>query len=138
MAGGGRPGLGGLEGLPEADRAPFLRTLGHPAVVARLNWMMGAGWRGGLGSLILTRRGGGGQILHGAAEPVYPWLPWWFYRYSNGRCHSPSVNVAWQLHDVGDVEGGFAAAIGALRPFSRALSISGVIFYTQQTGGARK
>ena len=105
MAGSGRPGVGDLHSLPPEDREVFYRTLGHPAIAARLNWMMGPGWRGSLGSLILTQQGGGGQGLHGAGEPVYPWINWWFYKYANGRCHTPSINVAWQLHDVGDAEG---------------------------------
>ena len=115
MQGTGRPGFGNLHLLDPPDREPFLRTLGHPEVAKRLNWMMGAGWRAerGLGSLILTQAGGGGQALHGAGEPVYPWLNWWFYRYSNGRCHTPSINVAWQLHSVGDSEGGFVVVPGS-------------------------
>ena len=50
---------GGLLGLPRPHCDPFRRMLTCPALVHRLNWMMGAGWALAHGSLGIrtTRRG---------------------------------------------------------------------------------
>ena len=113
MRGSGRPGLS-VADLSDEHRQPFQRMLAHPALVHRLNWMLGGHFRTeGLGSLIATRRGGGGQILHGNGAPIYPNINWWPYLYQNGRCHTGQVNVAWQLHDVTDGEGGFVVVPGS-------------------------
>ena len=42
LAGTGRPDLKGLFELPDGHAAPFLRMLDHPAVIQRLNWLLGA------------------------------------------------------------------------------------------------
>ena len=113
MRGSGRPGVSVTE-LPIEHRLPFQRMLAHPALVHRLNWMLGGHFRTeGLGSVIATRRGGGGQILHGNGDPIYPNINWWPYLYQNGRCHTGQVNVAWQIHDVTDQEGGFVVVPGS-------------------------
>jgi hypothetical protein len=39
-----RPRFGGLYTLPQPHCAPFRRMLAHPAVVERMNWMLGLGW----------------------------------------------------------------------------------------------
>lgn len=113
MRGTGRPSLSIID-LPDEERKPFQRMLAHPALVHRLNWMLGGHFRTeGLGSIIATRRGGGGQILHGNGAPIYPNINWWPYLYRNGRCHTGQVNVAWQLHDVTQEEGGFVVVPGS-------------------------
>ena len=45
QAGTGRPLLSGLLDLPAPYNAPFRRMIAHPAVVHRLNWMGGSGYR---------------------------------------------------------------------------------------------
>ena len=40
----------------------------HPAVVERLNWMMGPGWAESPASASVNRPGAGGQQIHGAPE----------------------------------------------------------------------
>ncbi len=113
MQGTGRPGLS-VADLPAEYRPPFEEMLAHPALVHRLNWMLGGHFRTeGMGGIITTRRGGGGQILHGNGDPIYPNINWWPYLYRNGRCHTGQVNVAWQLHDVTDQEGGFVVVPGS-------------------------
>ena len=42
MAGTGRPGFNNLMQLNEEERAPFVKMLAHPALVHRLNWMLGS------------------------------------------------------------------------------------------------
>jgi hypothetical protein len=39
-----RPRMGGLYTLPEPHSAPFRKMIAHPAVVQRLNWMLGPGY----------------------------------------------------------------------------------------------
>ena len=113
MRGTSRPGLSVVD-LPAKDRAPFQKMLAHPALVHRLNWMLGGHFRTeGIGSVITTRDGGGGQILHGNGDPIYPNINWWSYLYRNGRCYTGQVNVTWQLHDVTDREGGFVVVPGS-------------------------
>jgi len=113
MRGSGRPGLGVTE-LPAEHLPPFQRMVADPVLVHRLNWMLGGHFRTeGFGSVIATRRGGGGQILHGNGDPIYPNINWWPYLYQNGKCYTGQVNVAWQLHDVTDQEGGFVVVPGS-------------------------
>ena len=79
MRGTSRPGMDIMSSITdEADRAPFVKMLAHPALVQRLNWMCGGHFRAEhLGSVIMSRRGTGGQILHGNGDPVYPNISWW-------------------------------------------------------------
>ena len=113
MRGTGRPGIA-VTDLSDEHRRPFQKMLAHPALVHRLNWMLGGHFRTeGMGGIITTRRGGGGQILHGNGDPIYPNINWWPYRYQNGRCHTGQVNVTWQLHDVTEEEGGFVVVPGS-------------------------
>ena len=42
LTGTGRPDLQDLFSLPEPYCRPFRRMLAHPAVISRLNWMIGA------------------------------------------------------------------------------------------------
>ena len=113
MRGTGRPGLSLVE-LAAEHRRPFQRMMAHPALVHRLNWMLGGHFRTeGIGGVIATRRGGGGQILHGNGAPIYPNINWWPYLYRNGRCYTGQVNVTWQLHDITEQEGGFVVVPGS-------------------------
>ena len=99
-----------------ADRAPFIRMLAHPALVQRLSWMMGGHFRAeSLGRVLQTRPGGAGQGLHGNGDPIYSNNSWWNYNFesSSGRLHTGQINVAWQLHDVTDEEGGFVVVPGS-------------------------
>lgn len=113
MKGTGRPGMAVID-LPDEHRKPFEKMLAHPALVHRLNWMLGGHFRiEGMGGIITTRRGGGGQILHGNGDPVYPNINWWPYLYQNGRCHTGQINVTWQLRDVTENEGGFVVVPGS-------------------------
>ena len=58
----------GLEALPRPHCDHFRRMVAHPAVVERLNWMMGAGWAESPASASVNRPGAGGQQIHGAPE----------------------------------------------------------------------
>ena len=88
MQGTGRPGMDVMTTIKdEADRAPFVKMLAHPALVQRLNWMCGGHFRAEhLGSVIMSRRGTGGQILHGNGDPVYPNISWWDCESAEALC----------------------------------------------------
>ena len=88
MQGTGRPGMDVMTTITdEADRAPFVKMLAHPALVQRLNWMCGGHFRAEhLGSVIMSRRGTGGQILHGNGDPVYPNISWWDCESAEALC----------------------------------------------------
>ena len=58
----------GLEALPRPHCDYFRRMVAHPAVVERLNWMMGPGWAESPASASVNRPGAGGQQIHGAPE----------------------------------------------------------------------
>jgi hypothetical protein len=92
------PPSGGLLGLPRPFCEPFRRMLDCPALVSRLNWMMGAGWAvphiGRHMGIRTTRRGDVGLFLHAAATPVGPTNQMtWF----DGHCHCEYVNVTYQV-----------------------------------------
>lgn len=55
----------GLEDLPKPHCDAFRRMIAHPAVVERLNWMMGPGWAESPASASVNRPGAGGQQMHG-------------------------------------------------------------------------
>eukprot|EP01052_Picozoa_sp_SAG31_P042937 SAG31_NODE_6986_length_1826_cov_2.101911_1_plen_269_part_10 len=65
MAGRGRMDLSGLLQLPPPHCNPFLELVVHPAVVKRLLWMEGAGFKANTGLAICSERGCAGQQLHG-------------------------------------------------------------------------
>lgn len=63
---------------------------------------------------ICSVKGTGGQLLHaGAGLPVNRLdpqnNPHHLYEVRNGRTYCNKVNVAWQLTDVGEDDGGFGA-----------------------------
>ena len=113
LAGTGRPTLTGLLELPRPWCEPFRKMLAHPAVVHRLTWMGGKGFRCTGFEAICTPRGGAGHFLHGGNEPLSPSRN---YTFQNGRSYAlggPSVGVAWQLRDVTAEDGGFACVPGS-------------------------
>ena len=61
LAGTGRPDMKGLFELPNGGAAPFLRMLDHPAVIHRLNWILGAGYLCEQNTAICSVFGSSGQ-----------------------------------------------------------------------------
>ena len=70
QAGTGRPLLSGLLDLPAPYNAPFRRMIAHPAVVHRLNWMGGSGYRTGGATVFCAVQGTSGHSLHDGNEPM--------------------------------------------------------------------
>ncbi len=113
LAGTGRPTMTGLLEMPRPYCEPFRKMLAHPAVVHRLTWMGGKGFRCTGFEAICTASGGAGHFLHGGNEPLSPSRN---YTFQNGRSYAlggPSVAVAWQLRDVTENDGGFACVPGS-------------------------
>ena len=112
ISGTGRPDLRGLFELPAPHNAPFLRMLAHPAIIQRLNWMIGAGYKVTQNTALCHVKGSSGQMLHaGNANPTDIGK---HYEMVNGRAHTRSaINVAWQLNDVGPDDGGFVIVPGS-------------------------
>ena len=58
-------------------------------------------------------KGTGGQLLHAeagpSADPAEQINPHHLYEVKNGRTYCNKVNVAWQLSDVNEEDGGFGA-----------------------------
>ena len=102
--------LSGLFELPPPHCEPFRAMIAHPAVVQRLNWMMGSGFRLGPARAMCYEPGSSGLYLHGGGEPARSRN---HYAFQNGRTQCESVNVAWQLGDVGEGEGGFVYVPGS-------------------------
>jgi ectoine hydroxylase-related dioxygenase (phytanoyl-CoA dioxygenase family) len=112
ISGTGRPDLKGLFQLPAPHNAPFLRMLAHPAVIQRLNWMIGAGYRVTQNTALCHVKGSSGQMLH--SGNTNPTCIGKHYEMVNGRVHTRSgINVAWQLSDVGPGDGGFVVVPGS-------------------------
>ena len=96
--------------LPEPYCEPFRRMIAHPALIRRLNWIMGSGFECRQCSLFAHRKGGVGHYLHsGTAAPSVGN----HYRLRNGRAYCEYVNVAWQLRDVTAADGGFCCIPGS-------------------------
>ncbi len=112
ISGTGRPDLKDLFQLPAPHNAPFLKMLAHPAVIQRLNWMIGPGYRATQNTALCHVKGSSGQMLHsGNANPTCIGK---HYEMVNGRVHTRSgINVAWQLTDVGPDDGGFVVVPGS-------------------------
>ena len=104
--------------LPQPHREPFRRMLAHPAVLSRLEWMLGRGYR--LWNPPTAREtpiGGTGQQLHGGLGWSQRGVPADFhsYHFAHGRSNCESVNVAWQLCDQGAGDGGFCVLPGSAK-----------------------
>ena len=110
LAGTGRPVLGRLLELPHPWCEPFRRMVAHPAVVNRLTWMGGSGFRCGQPSAFCAVKGTSGHSLHDSNEPLNPSRS---YIYKNGRSYCEAVTVSWQLRDVTADDGGFACVPGS-------------------------
>ena len=96
--------------LPEPYCEPFRRMIAHPALIRRLNWIMGSGFECRQCSLFAHRKGGVGHYLHsGTAAPKAGN----HYRLRNGRAYCEHLNVAWQLRDVTAADGGFCCIPGS-------------------------
>ena len=110
LAGTGVPSLKGLFDLPEPHAEPFRRMLAHPAVVHRLNWMMGSVFMFRNARAICSVKGTSGHGLHSGRDPARPVGT---YVVQNGRTYCEAINVAWQLRDVTEADGGFVCIPGS-------------------------
>ena len=110
QAGTGRPLLPGLLDLPAPYNTPFRRMIAHPAVVQRLNWMKGSGYRTGGATVFCAVQGTSGHALHDGNEPMSPSRG---YDFKNGRSYAETVTITWQLRDVEPGLGGFACVPGS-------------------------
>lgn len=113
LTGTGRPTMGGVLELPRPYCEPFRKMVANPAVVHRLTWMGGKGFRCTGFEALCTVKGGTGHFLHGGNEPLSPSRNCTF---QNGRSYAlggPSVAVAWQLRNVTEDEGGLPACRAA-------------------------
>ena len=110
QAGTGRPLLSGLLDLPAPYNEPFRRMIAHPAVVQRLNWMGGSGYRTGGATVFCAVQGTSGHALHDGNEPMSPSRGYYF---KNGRSYCETVTITWQLRDVEPGLGGFACVPGS-------------------------
>ena len=105
-----RPRLGGLYQLPKPHYEPFRKMIAHPAIVQRLNWMLGYGFRESTEPMCCVYpTGTTGGSLHGQNPGGAAVI--------NGRPLVEQVNVAWALHDevpgFGDNSGGFICVPGS-------------------------
>jgi ectoine hydroxylase-related dioxygenase (phytanoyl-CoA dioxygenase family) len=110
QAGTGRPLLPGLLDLPAPYNTPFRRMIAHPAVVHRLNWMGGSGYRTSGATVFCAVQGTSGHSLHDGNEPMSPSRGYYF---KNGRSYAETVTITWQLRDVEPGLGGFACVPGS-------------------------
>ncbi len=102
-------GMGELWNLPAPHCEPFRKMLAHPALIARLNWMMGSGYQATQMSAFLHEKGGSGHHLH--AGNCVPSVAN-HYEVRNGRAYCEYVNVVWQLRKVTRADGGFCVVPG--------------------------
>lgn len=110
LTGTGLSSLGGLFELPKPYCEPFRKMIAHPAVVQRMNWMIGSGFKFGSARAICYVQGSSGHFLHGGAEPAKPTNN---YALQNGRTACQTLNAAWQLRDVSEEDGGFVCVPGS-------------------------
>ena len=106
----GRSSMGDPWKLPAPYGEPFQRMVAHPALIQRLNWIMGSGFECMLCSGFLSGKGSSGHSLHAAGSPAVVSN---HYRQQNGRVYSEYLNVAWQLRDVTLADGGFVCVPGS-------------------------
>ena len=123
LAGTPFPSLYGLFDLPHPYCDPFREMVAHPAVVQRLNWMMGSGYYLSRARAIHYERGTSGTFIHSKPEPATPRNT---YALQNGRAYSEQVNVNWQLVDTRAGDGGFVCVPGSHKanyPMPEALTL---------------
>ena len=106
---GHRSSMRDLWNLPAPHCEPFRRMIAHPALIQRLNWMMGSGYGVTQCNAFLSEKGGSGLFMHSGS-----WDPRAanHYEVRNGRAYCEWVNVVWQLRDVTPEDGGFAVVPG--------------------------
>lgn len=103
-----RPRLRGLYQLPQPHAAAFVRMAAHPAVMDRLEWMLGKGFAESMEPHAhVSRHGDAGQSLH---APIGG--PATLLRPVDGKPYHHSVNVQWVLRDVEEGDGGFCVIPG--------------------------
>ena len=88
----------------------FQRMIANPALVQRLNWVMGSGFECMMCNGFLFGKGSSGHSLHSPATPAKVTN---HYRQQNGRVYAEYLNVAWQLRDVTPADGGFVCVPGS-------------------------
>ena len=123
LAGAPFPSLHGLFDFPHPYCEPFREMIAHPAVVQRLNWMMGSGYYLSRAKAIHYERSTSGLFIHSKPEPATPRNT---YALQNGRAYSEQVNVNWQLVDTNAEDGGFVCVPGSHKanyPMPEALSL---------------
>ena len=117
LAGTSRPDVQGLFELePREHAAPFIRMLAHPALLCRLQWMLGPGFSCHQNTAICSGRGTGGQQMHAGAGPGDEYMtpegennPQHLYAVRGHQTFCNKVNVAWQLTDTEPSDGGFVS-----------------------------
>ena len=105
-----RPRIGGLYHLPKPNCDPFRMMISHPAIVQRLNWILGPGFKEFNEPMCcIYPKGTTGGSLHGQAPADYT-VNGIFPRVEN-------VNVLWSLNDEApgfdDNSGGFLCVPGS-------------------------
>ncbi|NKB72468.1 MAG: hypothetical protein GKR89_35780 [Candidatus Latescibacteria bacterium] len=105
-----RSSMGDPWTLPKPHGEPFRRMIAHPALIQRLNWIMGSGFECMMCNGFLSARGSSGHTLHAGVHPARVTN---HYRQQNGRVYAEYLNVAWQLRDVGPGDGGFVCVPGS-------------------------
>lgn len=109
-SGVGRSSLGDPWTLPDPHGEPFRRMIAGPALIQRLNWIMGSGFECMQCNGFLSGKGSSGHALHSPATPARVTN---HYRQQNGRVYAEYLNVAWQLRDVTREDGGFVCVPGS-------------------------
>ena len=105
-----RPRLGGLYHLPRTDCDAFRKMIAHPAIVERLNWMLGLGYKESFEPMCcIYPKGTTGGSVHGQNRFDYG---------AHGFVPQVErVNVLWSLNDeapgFADNSGGFICIPGS-------------------------
>ena len=111
LQGTGRPTLSGFLEMERPYCDPYRALLAHPALVYRLNVMMGKGFRLDHGPLLIGgAKGTEGLTMHGSGEPHRPMVA---YHHQNGETYVGGVTVTWYLADANAGDGGFACVPGS-------------------------
>ena len=98
LQGTGRPTLSGFLEMERPYCDPYRALLAHPALVYRLNVMMGKGFRLDHGPLLIGgAKGTEGLTMHGSGEPHRPMVA---YQHQNGETYVGGVTVTWYLADA--------------------------------------
>ena len=87
--------------------------IANPALVQRLNWIMGSGFECMMCNGFLSGKGSSGHFLHSPATPAKIAN---HYRQQNGRVYAEYLNVAWQLRDVTRADGALSAYPARTKP----------------------